>query len=74
MQDLSLRIYPTLTTASIGNCDQNYYDGTGGYEYYNVLNIYNKLGYWNDEIYRFGVVYIFNNGTLSPVFNFLATA
>lgn len=74
LQDLSLRIYPTLTTASIGNCDQNYYDGTGGYEYYNVLNIYNKLGYWNDEIYRFGVVYIFNNGTLSPVFNVLGTA
>ena len=71
LQDLSLRIYPNLTTADIGRCDQNYTDLSGGFEYYNVLNIYNKLGYWNDEIYRFGVVYIFNNGTLSPVFNVL---
>ena len=39
------------------------------YEYYNVNNIYNYLGYWDDEFYRFGVVFILNNYTLSPVFN-----
>jgi hypothetical protein len=37
--------------------------------YYNVQNIYNKVGYWNEEIYRFGVVYIMSNGSLSPVYN-----
>ena len=71
LQDISLRFYPTLYTEGIGNCDQEYKDTTGKFEYYNVLNTYYRLGYWNDEIYRFGVVYIFNNGTVSPVFNIL---
>ncbi|WP_442911561.1 hypothetical protein [Lachnospira sp.] len=38
-------------------------------EYYNTNNIYHYTGYWNDEIYRFGIVFIFNDNTLSPVFN-----
>jgi len=38
-------------------------------EYYNPLNIYYKLGYWPDEIYRLGIVYIMNDDSLSPVFN-----
>ena len=38
-------------------------------EYYNPLNIYYYLGYWPKEIYRFGVVYIFNDDSLSPVYN-----
>lgn len=37
--------------------------------YYDVQNIYNKVGYWNEELYRFGVVYIMSNGSLSPVYN-----
>lgn len=37
--------------------------------YYNVKNIYEKVGYWNEEIYRFGIVYIMSNGSLSPVYN-----
>ena len=37
--------------------------------YYNVQNIYNKVGYWNEEIYRFGIVYILNDGSLSPVYS-----
>lgn len=37
--------------------------------YYKVQNIYNKVGYWNEEIYRFGVVYILNDGSLTPVYN-----
>ena len=44
------------------------YEYKGG-GYYNVQNIYNKVGYWNEEIYRFGVVYILNDGSLSPVYN-----
>ena len=45
------------------------YSYTSGSAYYNVQNIYSKLGYWNEELYRFGVVYILSNGSLSPVYN-----
>ena len=38
-------------------------------EYYSPINIYYKLGYWPDEIYRFGIVYIYNDDHLSPVYN-----
>lgn len=38
-------------------------------EYYSPNNIYYKLGYWPDELYRLGVVYIMNDDSLSPVFN-----
>lgn len=37
--------------------------------YYNSKNVYYRLGYWPDELYRFGIVYIFNDNSLSPVFN-----
>ena len=37
--------------------------------YYNVKNIYNKVGYWPEEFYRFGIVYILNDYTTTPVFN-----
>lgn len=70
LSDLALRFTPQLNLEnSIGYVDENYKDSSGGYEYYNASNIYYKLGYWNDEIYRFGVVFILNDYTLSPVFN-----
>lgn len=76
LQDISLRIFPTLDERKqedlIGKLGDDYIDttwiNTGG-EYYNTQNIYNYVGYWNDEIYRFGVVYILKDSTLSPVFN-----
>jgi hypothetical protein len=37
--------------------------------YYNAKNIYYRLGYWPGEIYRFGIVYIFEDNSLSPVIN-----
>lgn len=37
--------------------------------YYDTQYIYNKTGYWPGELYRFGVVYILKDGSLSPVFN-----
>lgn len=37
--------------------------------HYNVKNTYHYTGYWPDEYYRFGVVFIFNNNQLSEVFN-----
>lgn len=42
-------------------------------EYYNPLNIYYKLGYWPDEIYRLGIVYIMMDDSLSPVFSLRGT-
>lgn len=70
LTDLSLHFLAELnTTNNIGRVNEDYKDPSGQFEYYNVMNIYNKLGYWNDEIYRFGVVYILNDFTLSPVFN-----
>jgi hypothetical protein len=75
LKDLSLRITPRLThTETIGNLDPNYQEiansNTGNkYEYYNPNNIYYRLGYWDEEIYRLGIVYIMNDYSLSPVFN-----
>jgi hypothetical protein len=70
LADLSLRFYPKIYQADdIGFVDENYKDSSGKYEYYNVNNLYYILGYWNDEIYRFGVVYIMKDFSLSPVFN-----
>ena len=75
-RDLSLRFYPSVTVSDdiIGDL-KDYYPinlnpkQTSDYMYYNAYNIYNKLGYWNEEIYRLGIVYILSDGTLSPVFN-----
>lgn len=44
-------------------------DTTESLEYYDPKNIYYYLGYWPEEIYRLGVVYIMNDDSLSPVFN-----
>lgn len=38
-------------------------------EYYDPKNTYYHLGYWPDEMYRLGVVYIMNDDSLSPVFS-----
>lgn len=74
LEDLALRIYPTayIDDNSIGRISNSYIDDStvvNKYEYYNVKNIYDKVSYWNKEIYRFGVVFILNDYTLSPVFN-----
>ena len=82
LNDCALKMYPYLNVHNadsfIGTVDEkdysvstsNYQDveGTKG-RYYNVFNIYNRVGYWNGEIYRLGVVYIFEDNTLSPVYN-----
>ena len=70
LRDLSLRFIPAPSMlTSIGWVDKDYQDSSGGYEYYNPLNIYYNLGYWPGEIYRLGVVYVLNDFSLSPVFN-----
>lgn len=37
-------------------------------EYYNTENIYYRLGYWPDEYYKLGIVYILNDDTVTPAF------
>lgn len=72
LEKYSLFVTPELSfNEDIGNLDYAYQERylDTGYEYYNANNIYYKLGYWNEEIYRFGIVYILNDFTLSPVFN-----
>ena len=58
---------------SIGWIDPNTYQSQNNsidsLEYYDPKNIYYNLGYWPDEIYRLGVVYIMKDDSLSPVFN-----
>jgi hypothetical protein len=34
-----------------------------------MQNVYKYTGYWNSEIYRFGIVFILKDDSLSPVFN-----
>ncbi len=69
LSDLSLRF------VARANTEQTYDPGTHDYNvasrntYIDPLFIYNFTGYQNHEIYRFGIVYLLKNGTLSPVFN-----
>lgn len=70
LQDLSLRFLPYLKQEEYAvDVDQNYSISTANKGYLDPKFIYNKTGYWGGEIYRFGIVYILNNGELSPVFN-----
>lgn len=76
LSDVSLRILPYIesdnASKTIGNIDWQYTDGSAvdtPYEYYNTKNIYYHVGYWNEEIYRLGIVYIMKDGSYSPVYN-----
>lgn len=56
---------------SVGWINPDTYQPTEDYllEYYDPKNVYYNLGYWPDEIYRLGVVYIMKDDSLSPVFS-----
>ena len=70
LTDLALRIVPQLNVVkNFDSLNEQYLSDNGAY--YNSLNIYNKTGYFNQEYYRFGVVFIYQNGTLSNVYNTL---
>lgn len=73
LQNLSLHFLPRCDTEQKCDIDKlgpNYDIGNDiKNTYYDSKFIYNRTGYWNHEIYRFGVVFIYNNGTISPVFN-----
>lgn len=77
LADLSLRFYPKLYTKSFNSgITEEYKSNNTTLElgYYSPENIYNEVGYWPDEIYRLGIVYILNDGSLSPVFNIRGTS
>ena len=72
LEKYSLFITPEIVNdLNIGNLNSKYIEQypSEGYEYYNPDNIYYKLGYWDKEIYRLGIIYILPDYTLSPVFN-----
>ncbi len=73
LQDISLRFFPQLTRENYNSSLTNEYLGSVKGSYYDPLTIYNKVGYWPGEIYRFGIVYILEDGSLSPVFNIRGT-
>ena len=76
--------YDLLSKLSLGFCphkimepypltddgiDEEYNIKSNTNGYYDTQYIYNKTGYWPDELYRLGIVYILKDGSLSPVFN-----
>lgn len=79
LQKLSLKIKVDEVTdgmPDLGWVDTASYEAKDGLEksqteYYNPINTYYWLGYWPDEIYRLGVVYIMKDNSLSPVMNLL---
>lgn len=71
LQKLAWCIYPTQQETGFGLPDT--FGTTSDKEvakgYYDPKQTYYNIGYWPDEYYRFGVVFIYNNNQLSPVFN-----
>ena len=71
LSQYSLRIIPEIIiNTSFNVVNINYSQERNG-TYYNSTIMYNNVGYCNGEYYRFGVVYIYENGTLSNVYNTL---
>lgn len=74
LQDCALRIIPSIQSKILNNINSKYNSSNNyDYGYYDSSNMYNNVGYFNQEYYRFGVVFIYNNGTLSNVYNTLGT-
>lgn len=76
LSDIALRMLPYLniedSSSVIGDINYDYSDNSASdnrYEYYNTNNIYYHVGYWNEEIYRIGIVFVMKDGSLSPVYN-----
>lgn len=72
LSDCALRIVPEIEFKTDFKTVDNSYnplDSESGY--YGSTNMYNNVGYFSQEYYRFGVVFIYQNGTLSNVYNTL---
>ena len=71
LADCALRFLPILDCSEKYNVEQIGLDYTGNVNntYYDPSYIYSKLGYWDDEMYRLGIVFIQSDNTLTEVFN-----
>lgn len=70
LEDLSLRFLPYVVESPYDlSIDAEYNISSVTQGYYDPKFIYNRVGYWNHEYYRFGIVYILSDSSLSPVFN-----
>ena len=70
LEDLSLRFLPFLKQEVYSiDMDEEYNITTYSKGYYDSKFIHDKTGYWGEEIYRLGIVYIMPNNELTPVFN-----
>lgn len=68
IQQLVWRIIPKeITQSDLGHISSQY-DFQNGCGYYDVKNVYNFTGYWADEIYKFGICFIYGNNHVSKVF------
>ena len=69
LKDLALRLYPEVdSSVEMSKISPNY-DLDGDNTYYSPEFIYNFTGYWPDEYYRLGVVFILSDFSLSSVYN-----
>lgn len=71
LTDCALRIIPEIISKPLIDINSKYESVNNNFSYYDVNNIYNLTGYFPEEYYRFGVVFIYSNGTLSNVYNTL---
>lgn len=66
LDDFTKDVSVTLSQTTLSN---NSGDDFSHKNYYSVKNIYNSLGYWPEEWYRFAIVYILEDGSTTPAFN-----
>lgn len=70
LSDLSLRFLPYVKEVPYQlDMDHNYNISSTTKGYYDPRFIYNNVGYWNNEFYRIGIVFIMPDNQLTPVFN-----
>lgn len=76
LQKIAYKTKVTLcqNKTGVGWVNASYNTVTEGSEYYNPKNIYNYLGYWPEEYYRFAIVFIKEDDTLTPAFNVIGRA
>lgn len=70
LQKISVKIYPevVINNELNLNCD---YSTDNEHSYYSSKFIYNRTGYHDEEFYRFGIVYIRKDGSLTNVYDVL---
>lgn len=73
LQEIAYKVKTTLKQSdnSVGWVKADYKTENKGSEYYDPKNIYSFLGYWPEEFYRFGIVFIRDDDTVTPAFNII---